>query len=76
MQDLPIHFAIAGFTALGVGAQAKPAFATARFGILELMPAGRNEMQGVNGGFGIFNSAARVVRPQVTQRLIQPQGNP
>jgi hypothetical protein len=76
MQDLPIHFVIAGFTALGVGAHAKPAFATARFGIFELTPAGRNEVQAVCGGFGIFTAAAPMFRPQVTQRLIQARGNP
>ena len=46
---------------MGVGAIAKPAFVTAQFGILELTPAGRNEVRAVYGGFGIFMSLALVV---------------
>ncbi len=32
---------------MGIGAIAKPAFVTAQFGILELTPAGRNEVRAV-----------------------------
>ena len=39
---------------MGVGATAKPAFVMAQFGILDLTPAGRNEVRAVYGGFGIF----------------------
>jgi Domain of unknown function (DUF4345) len=58
MQDLPILIAIAGFTVMGIGAIAKPAFVTAQFGILELTPAGRNEVRAVSGGFGVFMALA------------------
>ncbi|MCZ8167104.1 DUF4345 family protein [Silanimonas sp.] len=61
MQDLPVILAIAGFTVMGVGAIAKPAFVTAQFGILELTPAGRNEVRAVYGGFGIFMAIALLV---------------
>jgi len=44
MQDLPVLLAIAGFTVMGVGAIAKPAFVPAQFGIFELTPAGRSDL--------------------------------
>ncbi len=46
---------------MGVGAIAKPALVTAQFGILELTPAGRNEVRAVYGGFGIFMALALMV---------------
>jgi hypothetical protein len=58
MQDLPILIAIAGFTVMGIGAIAKPAFVTAQFGILELTRAGRNKVRAVYGGFGVFMALA------------------
>ena len=61
LQDLPDLLAIAGFTVMGVGAIAKPAFVTAQFGILELTPAGRSEVRAVYGGFGIFIALALLV---------------
>ena len=61
MQDLPILFAITVFTVMGIGAIAKPAFVTAQFGILDLTPAGRNEVRAVYGGFGIFMALALLV---------------
>jgi hypothetical protein len=61
MQDLPVLLAIAGFTAMGIGAIAKPALVTAPFGILELTLAGRNEVRAVYGGFGIFMALALLV---------------
>ena len=61
MQDLPVLIAIAGFTVMGIGAIARPAFVTAQFGILELTPAGRNEVCAVYGGFGVFMALALTV---------------
>ena len=61
MQDLPVLLAIAGLTVMGVGAIAKPAFVPAQFGILELTPAGRNEVRAVYGGFGLFMALALLV---------------
>jgi len=46
---------------MGFGAIAEPAFVMAQFGILELTPAGRNEVRAVYGGFGIFMALALVV---------------
>ena len=46
---------------MGVGATAKPAFVMAQFGILDLTPAGRNEVRAVYGGFGIFMALALLV---------------
>lgn len=46
---------------MGIGAIAKPAFVTAQFGILDLTPAGRNEVRAVYGGFGIFMGLALLV---------------
>jgi hypothetical protein len=61
MQDLPVLIAIAGFTVMGIGAIAKPALVTAQFGILELTPAGRNEVRAVYGGFGVCMALALLV---------------
>jgi hypothetical protein len=61
MQDLPVLLAIAGFAVMGIGAIAKPALVMAQFGILELTPAGRNEVRAVYGGFGIFMALALLV---------------
>jgi hypothetical protein len=61
MQDLPVLIAIAGFTVMGISAIAKPALVTAQFGILELTPAGRNEVRAVYGGFGVFMALALLV---------------
>jgi len=46
---------------MGIGAIARPAFVTAQFGILELTPAGRNEVRAVYGGFGVFMALALTV---------------
>jgi len=46
---------------MGVGAIIKPAVVTAQFGILELTPAGRNEVRAVYGGFGVFMAIALLV---------------
>ena len=46
---------------MGIGAIAKPTVVTAQFGILELTPAGRNEVRAVYGGFGIFMALALLV---------------
>ena len=73
MQDLPIHIAVAGFTVMGVGAIAKPAFVTAQFGILELTPAGRSEVRAVYGGFGIFMAVALMValrQPELREGIL------
>jgi hypothetical protein len=40
MQDLPVLFAIAGFSVMGIGAIAKPDFVMAQFGVPELTRAG------------------------------------
>lgn len=61
MHDLPILLAIAAFIVMGVGAIAKPTLVTAQFGILDLTPAGRNEVRAVYGGFGIFMALALLV---------------
>jgi hypothetical protein len=45
MQDLPVLLAIAGFTVMGIVANAKPAFVKARFDVLKLTAAGRNEVR-------------------------------
>ena len=46
---------------MGVGAIIKPAIVRAQFGILELTPAGRNEVRAVYGGFGVFMAIALLV---------------
>jgi hypothetical protein len=61
MQKLPVLIAIAVFTVVGIGAIAKPAFASARFSILKLRPAGRNEVRAVYGGVGLFMALALLV---------------
>jgi len=47
MQHPPALLGITGLTVMGIGAIANPAVVTAQFGILELTPAGRNEVRAV-----------------------------
>lgn len=49
---------------MGIGAIAKPTLVTSQFGILELTPAGRNEVRAVYGGFGVFMALALWVASQ------------
>jgi hypothetical protein len=60
MRDLPVYLAIVGFFAMGIGALVKPRVVTAQFGILDLTPAGRNEVRAVYGGFGLMIAAVLV----------------
>ncbi len=46
---------------MGIGAIAKPALVPVQFGILELTPAGRNEVRAVYGGSGLFMALALLV---------------
>jgi hypothetical protein len=82
MQDLPVLFAIAGFTVMGIGEIAKPAFVTAQLGILALTQAGRNEVRAVYAVFGLFISLALLdalrhaasVQRSTLQQFNQPKG--
>lgn len=51
---------------MGIGAIAKPTVVTAQFGILELTPAGRNEVRAVYGGFGNLHGARAAGRSLAT----------
>ncbi|MEI7970503.1 MAG: DUF4345 family protein [Betaproteobacteria bacterium] len=61
MKDSSVYLVIIGFSVMGLGALVRPVLVTAQFGILDLTPAGRNEIRAVYGGFGILVAVALLV---------------
>jgi hypothetical protein len=56
-----IVLAACGFALMGIGAIVKPNVVTQQFGIPQLSVAGRSEVRGVYGGFGLALAAILVV---------------
>ena len=59
--NIIIVLAACGFALMGIGAIVKPNAVTQQFGIPQLSVAGRSEVRGVYGGFGLAMAAILVV---------------
>jgi hypothetical protein len=59
--NIIIVLAACGFALMGIGAIMKPNVVTQQFGIPQLSVAGRSEVRGVYGGFGLAMAAVLVV---------------
>lgn len=59
--NIIIALAACGFALMGIGAIVKPNAVTQQFGIPQLSAAGRSEVRGVYGGFGLAMAAILVV---------------
>jgi hypothetical protein len=59
--NIIIVLAACGFALMGIGAIVKPNVVTQQFGIPQLSVAGRSEVRGVYGGFGLAMAAILVV---------------
>lgn len=55
--NIIIVLAACGFALMGIGAIVKPNVVTQQFGIPQLSVAGRSEVRGVYGGFGLAMAA-------------------
>ena len=58
--NIIIVLAACGFALMGIGALVKPNVVTQQFGIPHLSVAGRSEVRGVYGGFGLAMAAILV----------------